>query len=367
MKMKTLLAVLLFAIGATTATAQDNAEYKFKPHAYLDLQGGAQYTVGETKFKDLLSPNVQAAIGYQFSPVFGLRLAGNGWQSKGAIITTGTENYKFKYLSGNIDLMFNLSNLFCGWNPTRFFNLSAYVGGGANVGINNDEAIDLAKVNPSALEYLWDGKKVRPFGRGGLQIALRLNKCVSFLLEGNVNIISDKYNSKKAGNPDWYYNGLAGLRFNLGAPYTVIPKEAPVVEETYVEPTPEPKKEEPAPVVEKKEEPAPVVIEPLKREIFFLINKTNILPEEANKVKEIADYLNEHKDAKVSIVGYADAGTGNNRINDRLAKLRADSVKKSLVSKYGIAENRITIDSKGSREQPFAENDKNRVSICVAE
>jgi hypothetical protein len=38
-----------------------------------------------------------------------------------------------------------------------------------------------------------------------------------------------------------------------------------------------------------------------------------------------------------------------------------------LTAKYGIPADRITSESKGARVQPFAENDKNRVSICIAE
>jgi len=38
-----------------------------------------------------------------------------------------------------------------------------------------------------------------------------------------------------------------------------------------------------------------------------------------------------------------------------------------LVGKYGIDASRVSVSSKGARVQPFADNDKNRVSICVAE
>jgi outer membrane protein OmpA-like peptidoglycan-associated protein len=77
--------------------------------------------------------------------------------------------------------------------------------------------------------------------------------------------------------------------------------------------------------------------------------------------------LNKYPTAKVVVTGYADAGTGNDKINDRLAAGRADVVVKSLVNDYGISMGRISYDSKGSRVQPFAENDLNRVSICIAE
>ena len=82
---------------------------------------------------------------------------------------------------------------------------------------------------------------------------------------------------------------------------------------------------------------------------------------------DIVDYLNKYPKAKVNVTGYADAGTGNDRINDRLAAGRADIVFSLLTEKYNIPADRIMKDSKGSRVQPFAENDLNRVTICIAE
>ena len=120
-------------------------------------------------------------------------------------------------------------------------------------------------------------------------------------------------------------------------------------------------------VVEVPAAPAETAAEPLRRDIFFLINKTDIRTSEASKVSDIVTYLNENKDAKVQVTGYADAGTGNDKINDRLAAQRADAVVKMLQDKYGIPADRISSDSKGARVQPFADNDSNRVSICIAE
>ena len=148
------------------------------------------------------------------------------------------------------------------------------------------------------------------------------------------------------------------MKINLGKTYSTRFIPAPEPEIKYVDKIVEKIIEVPA--------PAPVV-EPLRRDIFFEINKTIIRDSEAQKVKDIADYLNAHQTAKVMITGYADAGTGNDRINDRLAKGRADVVVKALKEQYGIAESRISFDSKGSRVQPFQDNDSNRVSICIAE
>ena len=357
------------AMAQATYTDKDGNEYQFKKHAFLDLQGGAQYTLGEAKFGDLISPNVQLGLGYQFSPVFGMRLQANGWQSMGGWSgfranpgeTPYNATYKFKYVAPGVDFMFNLSNLFCGWNPNRVLNVTAFLGGGANIAWDNDEVNELAATmkNTSAynLEYLWDGTKVRPYGRAGLELAFKVSKSVSLMLEGNANITSDKYNSKKAGNPDWYFNALAGLRINLGKSATK--KEKPV------EPAPAPvqKVEEPAPA------PAPVVekkVEEIRRDIFFTINSNKISAKENQKILEVIDFLVKYPEAKVVVTGYADKGTGNDRVNDRIAAKRAAAVVWMLEKRYGIPAERITEESKGARVQPFAENDKNRVSIMIA-
>ena len=364
------------AMAQATYEATDGTKYEFQKHAFLNLEAGAQYTLGEAKFSKLISPNIQIGLGYQFTPVFGARIQANAWQSKGGWngfraqvgAEPYTNDYKFKYVAPGIDFMFNLSNLFCGWNPNRVFNLTAFVGGGANIAWGNSEVNDIAanlkNLNAYNLEYLWDGSKVRLFGRGGLEAAFRLSDAVALTLEGNANILSDKYNSKNHSGgkmkADWYFNALVGLKINLGKTYNKILPPPPA-------PEPEP---EPMPVVEPEPAPAPApapVIEPIRRDVFFLINKTVIRESEAQKVKEIADYMQKYPESKVVVTGYADAGTGNDKINDRLAAGRADAVVKSLVNDYGIAQDRITYDSKGSRVQPFAENDLNRVTICIAE
>ena len=375
--MKLFMASAMLAMGATNAMAQatytdkESNEYQFEKHWFLDLQGGAQYTLGEAKFGDLLSPNVQLGLGYQFSPVFGMRLQANGWQSKGGWSgfranpgeTPYNATYKFKYVAPGLDFMFNLSNLFCGWNPNRVLNVTAFLGGGANIAWDNDEVNELATTikNTSAynLEYLWDGTKVRPYGRAGIELAFKVSKSVSLMIEGNANVISDKYNSKKADNPDWYFNALAGLRINLGKSATK--KEKPVEPEPA--PAPVQKVEEPAPA------PAPVVekkVEEIRRDIFFTINSNKISAKENQKILEVIDFLVKYPEAKVVVTGYADKGTGNDRVNDRIAAKRAAAVVWMLEKRYGIPAERITEESKGARVQPFAENDKNRVSIMIA-
>ena len=383
---KTIMSLLLF-LGVLSASAQaeqkGTTEYVFQPHWYITLQGGGQYTLGEGKFGDLLSPTAQIGVGYNFTKVVGLRLAVNAWQSKGVIKLDDTDmtpaqsyegKWKWNYVAPSLEFTFNLSNIVCNYNPNRLLNVYALIGGGANIGFKNDEAqtvenqiiayqnsnSNLVYDGKQNMRYLWDGTKVRPFGKAGLLFDFRVSDKVSINIEGNANTLSDKYNSKKAGNWDWYFNALAGVKINLGKTYTTKFTPDPEPEIRYVEKVVEKVVEVPAKVEVKP-------IEKMRRDIFFTINSYKVRETEAEKIKDIADYLKQNSNAKVEVTGYADAGTGNNRINDRLAKQRADVVVKALINEYNISADRISFDSKGSRVQPFAENDLNRVTICIAE
>jgi outer membrane protein OmpA-like peptidoglycan-associated protein len=388
MKIKKIFMSCLLLAGVLSASAQEEypkTVYDHNPYWYIQLQGGAQYTLGEIDFSDLISPNVQVALGRQFSPVFGARLAVNAWQSKAGIEAAGnTYKWKWMYVAPGIDLTFNLSNLFCGFNPNRIFNFSVFGGLGANIGWDNK--IDDIKAAAAALypltttatgtsentQYAWDGTKVRVFGRAGVAADFKVSDAVTLGLEVNANTLSDRYNSKKAGNWDWYFNALAGVKINLGKTYSTRTIEAPKVPEKVVERVIERVVEKPAPqvveptraVAEKKE----VEETKFRRDIFYLkAGKTWIDKSEYKKVKEVADYMKEHPNCTVEVTGYADRGTGNPKINNNLSQRRAQAVANMLMRNYGIKKNRIKVDYKGDTIQPFAKEIENRVAIAICD
>ena len=383
MKMKKLIlsALMLTATMAGYAqetTAQDEqkgtTEYVFAPHWFLQLQAGGQYTTGECDFGKLLSPNVQIGIGRQFTPVIGARLALKAWQGKMGYeksINTPKESYKFTYFNPSLDLMINFAGF--NYSPKHIVDYGIIAGIGANIrskmneddynGLNTYLTSNAYNPNGNYVPLYENKGNTLVNGKFGAFLDFKVSDAVKLGLEATYNLTGSKFNLKNEGGKDGsgsdsYVNLVIGAKIALGKTYTTRFIPAPKPEIVYVDK-----------IVEKiveVEKPAPVV-EPLRRDIFFEINKTVIRDSEAQKVKDIADYLNAHPAAKVMITGYADAGTGNDRINDRLAKGRADVVVKALKEKYGIAESRISFDSKGSRVQPFADNDSNRVSICIAE
>lgn len=361
---KFLLAAALMVSGLT-ASAQETERVEFNHHWFLQLQGGASYTLGEADFNKLISPAAQLAVGYQFTPVWALRLAVNGWESKGGFSDNTT--YKWNYVTPALDVKINLVNAIGGWNPRRVFGLNIIAGVGANIGFGNDDAAAaVARLLPSQTD-VWDGTSVLPVGRLGLDFDFRLSKRVSLNIEAMSNFLSDKYNSKKFDGDnfvkelDWYFTALAGVKINLGKVENVIPVAVPVVVE---EPAPAPA---PKPVVKETPKPQPVVKKApeMQTEIFYSIRQTVIPEGEQGKVTNLINFLKANPETKVTVTGYADAGTGNPRINMKYSQGRAENVAKAL-KEAGIDAARITVDAKGDTVQPYSENDKNRVTIAIA-
>lgn len=101
----------------------------------------------------------------------------------------------------------------------------------------------------------------------------------------------------------------------------------------------------------------------LESVITFRQGRTTIESSQLPNVERIATYLRNHKEASVVIKGYA-SPEGSAEVNARIANQRAEAVKKMLVSKYRIAESRISAEGQGVGNM-FDEPDWNRVSICT--
>lgn len=373
---KSIFATLLAGI-ALGASAQEAAktEYVFQPHWYVQGQFGAQYTLGEVSMGKLISPNAQLGVGYNFGKVVGARFIVNAWQSKGGSEIMGeTYKWKYNYVAPMVDVTFNISNLISGVNPCRLVDVTAFIGGGVNIAFNNDEAVDVDNQLRAtygniynATEYeksqylrnLWSNTSARAVGHAGLAADFKVAKNLSVGAEIAANFLSDTYNSKKAGNVDWYFNGLVGVKYSFGDTYKekkIEPVEPKIV---YRDRIVEKIVEKP---VEKKVVPE---VEPLRMDIFFNIAKFKLLASEQQKIGEVAAYMKKYPQTKVVITGLADKGTGNDKINIPLSKKRAEIVKDMLVKQHGIDASRITAEGKGSSEQPYTIPELNRVSICV--
>lgn len=378
---KTLLAGLLM-MGFASASAQDKVvamEDVFNPHWYVQVQPlGMQYTLGEGSTGDLLSYNLQVAGGYNFNKLLGARFAINAFQSKACWDWENAQaNWKWNYVAPSLDVTLNLSNVLFGYSADRLFTLSAFAGVGVNIAFSNDEASEVSNflktqhyshTSDQNMRYLWTGTKARVLGQFGLMGDFRINDNWSVGVELQANTLNDKYNSKKAGNSDWYFNGLVGVKYAFGK----TSKKQPVVL-PYM-PTAAPATDATEKVVEKivekvveKKVYVETTIAEIRRDINFnRAGNTKISANEMVKVKDIAEFMNQYPTAKVTLVGYADKATGNAKINAVLAEKRVKAVAEALMKKFNIDESRISIDHKGDTVQPFTGAAANRVTICVA-
>ncbi len=374
-KMNYILAMVALLFGvSTTSMAQETSE-DYYPHNFISVQGGAQATLTHYDFMDLVTPQFAVSFGRYFNPKVGVRLHLQGYEAKGGFLKerfpglTQDQAYTFKAITGDLDLLMNMSNIISPNRSSQRFNWILLTGFGVNYGWDFDEYKGIVK-GMTAGNHFYVGpdqcgtKHSSYNGRFGTQFEYNFSRNFGINLELDANFKNDCFNLKSNFDPDWQIVALAGLTFKFGmkkkAPAPIVVPPAPVEEKPVVreEPKPEPK-------VEPKPEPKPVVKEePLKETFFYTIRESD--PDPETTLNKIVAWCNKYPQKGISIKGYADKGTGNPRVNVGYAKARAEKVAKALIQK-GIDRSRMTVESFGDTVQPFAENDRNRCVIVVGE
>lgn len=371
MKQKRLLtAMALTVLMAGAAHAQDCCKGT-KSFSYIEAQGGVQLTSTNAPMDKLITPTAALSFGHYFTPVVGARLHVNAWQAKSGV---GGNYYKWKYITPDLDLMLNLNNMFCK-KGSHALNVILLGGIGLNYAWDNDELKDL-NLAPSLVPLMWDKNRLSHNLRAGLRLETDMSKPLGFALEVNANSLSDRFNSKTNDADDWQFTAMLGVSYRFGHKKGNCCKKeeapvAPTVVERHVDEVVATEGFAVAPEVPEPVKPAKKAVlkkEPvkLKKEAFY---DNRMSTNEANEavLKDVANFMKEYPNAKVTIVGYANKNTGTPAQNRMYAKRRADQFKNDLVKKYGIQADRIVTDSKGDTVQPFADNDKNRCVIIEAE
>ncbi|MCR5820425.1 MAG: OmpA family protein [Bacteroidaceae bacterium] len=365
--MKNFLAFAFMTLLTANAAAQSETQksYKPAPYVFIGLQGGGQTTFTDFDAIDLITPTASFSIGVMATPVVGLRLHANGIWNRGGI--KPNFKYDYRYVTGDLDIMLNLCTLFGKYN-TYALNLYLIGGGGANYAWQNND-IWASTLTPDGA---WQDNHWSHNIRVGTMLDWNLGKHVSLNLEVAANFLDDRYNSKVDKRDDIQLTAQLGLMFKFGyrkvsaaADDFVIVPAAPVAEE------PEPKPESvPAAAIRPTQSvqaasTAAIANPEMRQEIFFDLNSTQPKSSETAKIELLAAFMQQVPDVKVSLTGYADAGTGTPQINIRVANMRVERVAE-LLREAGIDAGRISVETKGAAEQPFAENDKNRVVIAIA-
>lgn len=290
------------------------------------------------------------ALGKWFTPGLGLRTKFQAWQAKDINKKTGARN-DFDMWILNEHIMFNLSNLFCGYNPNRVWNVIPFMGGG----VSRNMSSNLYAMQLSA----------------GIQSTWRLGKHVNLYLEAGWNRMEEDFTADEGTaladtrrNRGWedkdnHVYGEVGLTFNLGkATWEKTPDVDAIkaLSQSQIDAlnaqlndanaenarlknllANQPKPETPKAVKE-------FVTTPVS--VFFNINRTNIASQkDLVNVQAVAKYAKENG-SKLAVTGYADSATGTPEINQRLSEGRAATVADELV-KLGVDRSKISTVGKG--------------------
>lgn len=143
------LSLLLAGVCATTIKAQETNYYtpKWSDNIFISVGGGI-HSVANDGF-NRISPNFSISLGKYITPTWGIRGQVNGiWQSL-CLQEIGYHEHNKNYVGANIDAMVNLSSLFAGANPNRFFEVYGFVGP------------QLSVAKSANVVYTYDGTQVK--------------------------------------------------------------------------------------------------------------------------------------------------------------------------------------------------------------
>ncbi len=394
--MKKLFLMLAAGMMAASVNAQNTVitSNKAGDNWYIGANAGVSTTLTKNTenggFFKSLAPTFGVRVGKNLTTVFGLALDADMHFKSNDKWYAGSKTFVEDI---NVDLLgtFNLSNLFAGYpGEPRAFEVIALGGFGWEHGFNH-----ISKANAInsrvALDFafnLGEAKAWQLYIEPSLTYNMKswiggVDESVAYALLG-VNNPGFQYDVNKAvfglkvgfnykfGNSNGTHNfakqqlrdqseidALNGkineLRADNNAKDSKIAADAQTIADLQ-------KKladceSRPVQVVEQK-------AEYLQPHVIFRQGKSTIDAAQYASIEMVANYMKNHKDAKVKVQGYA-SPEGKAEFNQKLSEKRAEAVKNALVKKYKIAADRITCEGLGATDKLSSENDFNRVAMFI--
>jgi outer membrane protein OmpA-like peptidoglycan-associated protein len=280
---------------------------------------------------------------------------------------------EFNYGTVTLDLMTNMTNLFRGYyKEQNLIDVIPFVGLGTILAFNN---------NNTTPNYYHVVAKI------GLRLNFNLNDKFSIYLEPQANATErefDGYAGTAVG--DAVFNLGLGVQYTFNKKFVTLSQVARLTadeidhlntkinENRYLIENHQDLLERQQDLLdrlqkccdENKKEVATQFVEKacLPEYIRFGLNSYKIETSEHRKIVEISEYLKKDASSKLLIIGYADRKTGNPRYNLNLSQKRVEVVAAEL-KRLGVGANRVIIEWKGDKEQPFPQNEWNRVVVMV--
>lgn len=397
--MKKIALLTVFAAGALSLSAQNSTieekveyskdKYKVETNRFWSnwfISAGAGVNFGFTDhdkqadFGDRISPALDISVGKWFTPGIGLRVSYSGLNMKGASNvtqdgpshTTGKpmpmgkssgydmQYQKFSFYNLHGDVLFNLSNLLCGYNEKRIWNCSPYVGIGWG--------------------RVWDSPQFKGVTANlGVLNTFRLNDWLDANLDIRGMMTGEGFDGAwGSAEHDGVLSATVGLTYKFKRRGWDRSKTVYRYDYGDLESMRNKLNEMNAENERLKKELAQgkmaAARETVKRIasanlVTFPIGKSKLSNEARANLGMLAEVIKAgDKNAVYTITGYADAGTGSKRINEKLSKARAEAVYECLVEEFGIDKAQLKIDYKGGVENMFYDDPRlSRAVITRAE
>ncbi|WP_294629311.1 OmpA family protein [uncultured Bacteroides sp.] len=377
--MKKGLLFILLAAASVCVSAQEKEKAaksyrvetnRFGSNWFISGGVGAQMYFGdndgEAAFGKRLSPALDIAVGKWFTPGLGLRLAYNGLQAKGAsprandlyvdgVYSNGFYKQKWNLANFHGDVLFDLSNMFCGYNEKRVYSFIPYVGAGIavsltephqkNLGVNAglinrfrvSSALDInLELRGLLMKNAFGGTRKEGLGGVTVGVTYKFKKrdwnavpTVPMVPESQLNDMRDRVNSLKGEN-EALKRDLVEARNKK--PEVVVKKEIVNAVPRYV--------------------------------VVFNIGKSSIAKKEYMNIETVAKAIKENSGKVYTVTGYADKGTGSADYNLKLSKKRAEAVRDLMVNEFGVPASQLKVDYKGGVSNMFYDSAKlSRVAI----
>jgi outer membrane protein OmpA-like peptidoglycan-associated protein len=290
---------------------------------------------------------------------------------------------EFNYASANVNFLFNFSNLMRGfYSETGKFDVMGFAGGGLIQAFDN---------KLTTTDYM--GIVATMGGR----VAFNLNPQWAVYLEPQVSLTFSEFDGYIGNAPgDAIFNALAGIQYtfnrNYDLPPAVISSGEPLSlnEINYLNEKINNNRamlekhqsildrhqdlldrlnqccEENGTKIEREviTQTQVQVSKYLPEYVRFTLNSTQIQFSEEHKFKEAVEFLQANPSSKLLLVGYADKKTGTSTYNYELSRKRVEVVSEELIRR-GIEPDRLILEWRGDKEQPYVPNDWNRVVIMV--
>ena len=306
------------------------------------------------------SVGVSVALGKWFTPAIGLRTRLSGFWGRevkpdalGSL--KNTDNNSYDYWDLQEQVLFNLHNLFLGYEENRLWNAIPYFGFGIS---RNMSASEIAH-----------GYSL------GLLNTFKLTKCLALNLDLGFNISDDNISGgattthqEYATSPalaDRNFSVAVGLTYNFGKKTTwckTATLKAKLAEaQSQVDELNARLGKLTGDYERRLAAKDDEVATNLQPTVLFRLASSVIDAPQYASIAMIAEYMKNHPDVRVQIKGYA-SPEGSLELNQKLSQARADAVRTVLINKHKIAADRLTAVGCGPTDKLFEQVEFNRIA-----